>query len=66
MATIGPVTSAIEPQGVSATVDVGYRLNFDDFDQNSNQPYVEACRLVGVDTLAADPTDTAPDETSGC
>ncbi len=65
MATIGPVTLVIAPQGASAKVEVSYQVNFDDFDQKSNQPYVEVCRLVGDDTLAADPAETAPDETIG-
>ena len=65
MAKIGPVTLAVEPSGVEAKVEVAYDITFDDFDQRSNQPYVEVCRLVGDDTLAGDPAEAAPDETIG-
>lgn len=65
MARIGQVTLAVEPAGAEAKVEVTYEVTFDDFDQHSNQPYVEVCRLVGDDTLAADPADTAPDDTLG-
>ena len=65
MAKIGPVRLAVEPKGVEAKVEVAYDITFDDFDQKSNQPYVEVCRLVGDDTVAGDPPDAAPDETIG-
>jgi len=65
MAKIGPVTLKVEPKGVEAKVEVAYDITFDDFDQKSNQPYVEVCRLVGDDTLAGDPAEAAPDETIG-
>ena len=54
MASIGPVELAIRLQGKEAFVDVSYEIDFDSYDQSSNQPYVEVCRLVGDDTATGD------------
>jgi len=65
MAKIGPVTLTVQPQGTQAKVEVSYQITFDDFDQKSNQPYVEVCRLVGDDTVIGDQPSAAPDDPIG-
>ncbi len=54
MAAIGPVELKIAVKGTSASVDVVYEIAFDSFDQNSNQSYVEVCRVIGDDTATGD------------
>lgn len=54
MATIGPVQLSIRMRGDQAVVDVDYEIAFDSYDQGSNQPYVEVCRLIGDDTATGD------------
>lgn len=63
MATIGPVQLKVRLKGDEAFVDVNYEIGFDSYDQSSNQPYVEVCRLVGDDTATGDPP--APDHVLG-
>ncbi len=55
MATIGPVELKVRLKGNDAFVDVSYPITFDSYDQHSNQPYVEVCRLIGDDTATGDP-----------
>ena len=63
MATIGPVELKIRMQGDQAHVGVTYDIGFDSYDQNSDQAYVEVCRLIGDDTGTGDPP--AADHTLG-
>ena len=63
MATIGPVELKIRMRGNEAHVGVTYEIAFDSYDQHSDQPYVEVCRLIGDDTGTGDPP--APDHTLG-
>ena len=63
MATIGPVELKVRMQGDKAHVGVTYDISFDSYDQNSDQAYVEVCRLVGDDTATGDPA--GPDQTLG-
>ncbi len=63
MASIGPVELKVTLRGDDAFVKVSYEVAFDSFDQNSNQPYVEVCQLIGDDTATGDPP--APDHTLG-
>ncbi|CAN5168350.1 hypothetical protein BH18ACT4_BH18ACT4_12410 [soil metagenome] len=66
VAAIDEVGLKITPTGGSeASVDVKYVIEFDSYDQNSNQTYVEVCKLVGDDTHAGDPASEAPDDTLG-
>jgi hypothetical protein len=65
MATIGPVKLNIDIQGNRATVEVAYDINFDSYDQNSNQPYVEVCRLMGDDTNVGDTPEAGADDVLG-
>ena len=63
MATIGPVELKVRLKGSEAFVDVTYDVTFDSYDQSSNQPYVEVCRLIGDDTGTGDVP--GPDHTVG-
>ena len=63
MATIGPVELKIRLKGTEAFVEVRYEIAFDGYDQRSNQPYTEVCRLIGDDTATGDLP--APDHTVG-
>ena len=63
MATIGPVELKIRLKGNEAFVEVRYEIAFDSFDQRSNQPYTEVCRLIGDDTGTGD--HPGPDQTVG-
>ncbi len=65
MATIGPVKLDIDIQGNQATVEVAYDINFDSYDQSSNQHYVEVCRLMGDDTNVGDPPGAGADDVLG-
>ena len=68
MATIGEVVLKItnQPGGKDAVVDVKYDVVFDVYDQSSNQPYAEVCRLMGDDTnVPGDSTAAGPDDTLG-
>jgi hypothetical protein len=65
MATIGPVKLNIDVQGNQATVDVTYDISFDSYDQNSNQAYVEVCRLMGDDTNVGDTGEAGADDALG-
>jgi len=63
MATIGPVELKIRLKGTEAFVEVRYEIAFDGYDQRSNQPYTEVCKLIGDDTGTGDLP--APDHTVG-
>ncbi len=65
MATIGPVKLNIDIQGNQATVEVAYDITFDSYDQNSNQHYVEVCRLMGDDTNVGDTGEAGADDPLG-
>jgi hypothetical protein len=65
MATIGPVKLNIDVKGNQATVDVTYDIVFDSYDQNSNQHYVEVCRLMGDDTNVGDTGEAGADDPLG-
>ncbi len=65
MATIGPVNLNIDVKGNQATVEVTYDINFDSYDQNSNQAYVEVCRLMGDDTNVGDTGEAGADDVLG-
>jgi hypothetical protein len=66
MASIGPVKLDIKKQSdTEFLVDVKYEILFDSYDQQSNQPYAEVCRLMGDDTIMGDPPAAGPDDTLG-
>ena len=66
MATIGPVKLAVKKQGDNEfLVDVDYEIIFDSYDQHSNQPYAEVCRLMGDDPIIGDPPAAGADDTLG-
>ena len=66
MATIGPVKLAIKKKDDNQfVVDVKYDITFDAYDQSSNQPYAEVCKLVGDDTGLGDPPAAGDDDTLG-
>src|SRR4051794_38572227 len=44
---------------LQAVVTAEYDVAFSGFDQSSNQPYLEACRLIGKDAPPEDGTDDA-------
>jgi hypothetical protein len=54
MATVSNLTLAIQVvnngPNLEAKVEVEYDIVFSSFDQNSNQPYTELCRLIGDDS----------------
>jgi hypothetical protein len=54
MATVTNLTLAIQVvnngPNLEAQIEVEYDIVFNSFDQNSNQPYTELCRLIGDDT----------------
>jgi hypothetical protein len=54
MASVSNLTLAIQVvnngANLEANVEVEYDIVFSSFDQNSNQPYTELCRLIGDDT----------------
>ena len=64
MASVSNLTLDIEVvndgANLVANVTASYRINWSSYDQNSNQPYREVCRLIGDDsgiTPAEDGTD---------
>ena len=63
MASIGPVELKVTLKEDDALVSVTYEIAFDSYDQNSNQAYVEVCRLIGDDTGTGDPP--GPDQVLG-
>lgn len=66
MATIGPIKLTIKKKNANQfVVDVKYEILFDSYDQQSNQPYSEVCRLVGDDTIIGDPPAAGTDDTLG-
>jgi hypothetical protein len=65
MASIGEVKLSITDKDPQAVVDVQYEIRFDSYDQNSNQAYVEVCRIVGDDTGTGDSPDAGDDDTLG-
>ncbi|MGI8686610.1 MAG: hypothetical protein ACR2MO_16225 [Acidimicrobiales bacterium] len=67
MATIGEVVLKItnQPDKKTAVVEVTYDINFDSYDQGSDQVYQEVCRLIGDDTNVGDPQSAGTDDTIG-
>jgi len=65
MATIGPVTLQVKFQELKAEVDVTYDISFDEFDQKTDQVYVEICKLIGDDTGTGDEVAAGPDDVIG-
>ena len=65
MATVGNVKLKIDIAGNRANVDVTYDISFDSYDQNSNQRYVEVCRLMGDDTNVGDTDEAGADDPLG-
>jgi hypothetical protein len=67
VATIGEVVLKItnQPGGKEAVVEVTYDINFDTYDQHSDQAYQEVCRLMGDDTIVGDPPAAGTDDTLG-
>lgn len=67
MATIEDVVLKItrKTKEKRAVVDVRYEIVFDAYDQASNQPYAEVCRVVGDDTIIGDPPSAGADDTLG-
>lgn len=65
MASIGPVTLEIKFQELKAEVDVTYDISFDEFDQKTDQVYVEVCKLIGDDTGTGDEPAAGPDDVIG-
>ena len=65
MATVTNLTLAIQVvnngPNLEAQIEVEYDIVFSSFDQNSNQPYSELCRLIGDDTGIAPAEDGADD-----
>ena len=66
MASVSNLTLDIEVvndgANLVANVTASYRINWSSYDQNSNQPYRESCKLIGDDsgiTPAEDGTDDA-------
>jgi len=54
MASVSGITLAIEVvnngANLEANVTVEYDITFSSYDQHSNQPHTELCRLIGDDT----------------
>jgi hypothetical protein len=67
VATIGDVVLKITNQSdkKTAVVEVTYDIEFDTYDQHSDQPYQEVCRLMGDDTIIGDPPAAGTDDTLG-
>jgi hypothetical protein len=65
MASIGPVKLQITLQELKAEVDVTYDISFDEYDQKTDQVYVEVCKLIGDDTGTGDELDAGPDDVIG-
>jgi hypothetical protein len=50
---------------LDANIDVEYDILFNSYDQNSNQPYAETCRLIGDDTGIVPAEDGVDDAITG-
>jgi hypothetical protein len=69
MAGVSNLTLAIQVvnngPNLEANVSVEYDIVFSSYDQNSNQPYAEACRLIGDDTGIVPAEDGVDDAIPG-
>lgn len=69
MAGVSNLTLAIQVvnngPNLEAKIEVEYDIVFNSFDQNSNQPYAESCRLIGDDTGILPPEDGVDDQIPG-
>jgi hypothetical protein len=69
MASVSNITLAIDVVNngadLQANVAVEYDITFSSYDQNSNQPYTEFCRLIGDDTGIAPAEDGFDDAILG-
>jgi hypothetical protein len=69
MASVSNLTLAIEVvndgPNLEANVTVDYDIVFSSFDQHSNLPYAEVCRLIGDDTGITPAEDGADDSIPG-
>ena len=69
MASVSNLTLAIEVVNdgpdLEANVTVDYDIVFSSFDQKSNLPYSEVCRLIGDDTGINPPEDGVDDAIPG-
>ena len=65
MANVRDLTCAIEVvndgPNLEANITVEYFIDFTQFDQSSNQPYTEVCRMIGDDTGITPPEDGVDD-----
>jgi hypothetical protein len=65
MATVSDLTLTIDVVNdgpdLEARITVEYDIDFSSYDQNSNQPYREVCRLIGDDTGIAPAEDGVDD-----
>ena len=69
MANVSGITLAIDvvndgPE-LQANVTVEYDITFSSYDQHSNQPYTELCRLIGDDTGITPAEDGVDDRITG-
>jgi len=69
MASVSNLTLAIavvnNGPNLEANITVEYDIQFSSFDVSSNQPYAEACRLIGDDTGIAPAEDGTDDSIPG-
>jgi hypothetical protein len=69
MANVSNLTLAIEVvndgPNLEAVVTADYDIVFSSFDQHSNLPYAEVCRLIGDDTGITPPEDGVDDSIPG-
>jgi hypothetical protein len=69
MASVSGITLAIEVvnngANLEANVTVEYDITFSSYDQHSNQPYTELCRLIGDDTGIVPAEDGVDDSIPG-
>jgi hypothetical protein len=69
MASVSNITLAIDVvnngANLEANVTVEYDITFSSYDQNSNQPYTEFCRLIGDDTGITPAEDGVDDAIPG-
>lgn len=69
MASVTNLTLAIavvnDGANLVANITVEYDINFSAFDQASNQPYAEVCRLIGDDTGIVPAEDGVDDPIPG-
>jgi hypothetical protein len=69
MASVSGIALAIEVvnngPNLQANVTVEYDISFSSYDQHSNQPYTELCRLIGDDTGITPAEDGVDDSIPG-